>query len=132
MSWPFLARATGYAVLIAAPVFLVMAWAAWSEVPAGRAITMNFMVLALAQVFHLGNARDDRPVLTPARVVANRLALLSVIGILVVQVATVSIAPLATLLRVETLTPIEWLIVAVAATLPGVVGQTMKVVRHRQ
>jgi Ca2+-transporting ATPase len=130
VSWPFLARATGYAVLIAAPVFLVMAWAAWSGVPAGRAITMNFMVLALAQVFHLGNARDDRPVLTPARALANRLALLSVIGGVVVQVATVYIAPLATLLHVDRLTHLDWFIVAVAAMLPGVVGQTIKVVRH--
>ena len=62
VSWPFLARAIGYAVLIAVPVFLVIAWASWAGVPAGRAITMNFMVLALAQVFHLGNARDERPV----------------------------------------------------------------------
>jgi Ca2+-transporting ATPase len=130
VSWPFLARATGYAMLIAAPVFLVMTWTGWSGVPASRAITMNFMVLALAQVFHLGNARDDRPVLTPARALANRLALLSVIGVVVVQVATVYIAPLATLLHVDRLTHLDWFIVAVAAMLPGVVGQTIKVVRH--
>lgn len=132
VSWPFLARATGYAGLIAAPVFLVIAWASWAGVPAGRAITMNFMVLALAQVFHLGNARDTRPVLRPARVLANRLALLSVMAVVLVQVATVYVAPLATLLHVDRLTSTEWLIVAIAATLPGVVGQAIKVFRHRR
>ena len=132
VSWPFLARATGYAVLIATPVFLVMAWASWSGVPASRAITMNFMVLALAQVFHLGNARDTRPVLRPARVLANRFALLSAIAVVLVQVATVYITPLATLLHVDRLTGAEWLLVGIAATLPGVVGQAIKVFRYRR
>ena len=90
VSWPFLARATAWP-LIAAPVFLVIAWASWAGVPAGRAITMNFMVLALAQVFH-GNAQDTRPVLRPARVLANRLALLSVMLVVLAQVATVYVA----------------------------------------
>ena len=105
VSWRFLARATGYAVLIAAPVFLVMAWASWSGVPAGRAITMNFMVLALAQVFHLGNARDARPVLRPSRVAGQSSR--AVVGhrrLSLVQVATVYVTPLATLLHVDRLT----------------------------
>ena len=79
-----------------------------------------------------GNARDTRPVLRPARVLANRLALLSVMSVVLAQVATVYVARWPHLLHVDRLTGTEWLIVAIAATLPGVVGQTIKVVRHRR
>jgi Ca2+-transporting ATPase len=125
----FLARATGYASLIAAPVFVVMWWARWAGIDAGHALTMNFMVLALAQVSHLGNARDERPVLGFERAFANRLALAAVAAVVVLQILSASIRPLALLLHVHPLTPFEWVIVGVAATVPGVVGQAIKVIR---
>jgi Ca2+-transporting ATPase len=129
VSRAFLRRAAGYAALIAIPVFAVMVWARWADVPADRVLTMNFMVLALAQVFHLGNARDDRPVLRIERALANRLALAAVAGVIILQILTASIAPLAELLHVQPLTRIEWLVVFVAASTPGVVGQGIKVWR---
>jgi Ca2+-transporting ATPase len=131
VSGMFLARTAFYAALIAASVFAVIAWAQWTDVPMGRAMTMNFMALALAQVFHLGNARDDRPVLHPRRALANRLALASVAGVVVLQVATVFLGPIAQLLHVDRLTTHEWLIVFAAASIPGILGQAGKAFRHR-
>jgi magnesium-transporting ATPase (P-type) len=89
-------------------------------------MTMNFMVLALAQVFHLGNARDDRPVLRLERALANRLALAAVAAVVVLQALTTLVPPLASLLHVQQLTGFEWLVVAVAASIPAVAGQALK------
>jgi magnesium-transporting ATPase (P-type) len=94
-------------------------------------MTMNFMVLALAQVFHLGNARDDRPVLRLERALANRLALAAVAAVVALQVMTAYIQPLAAVLHVHALTAFEWLIVCVASSIPGVVGQAIKILRER-
>ena len=78
-----------YGVLIAAPVFLVMWWCAFAAMPPERAMTMSFLVLSLSQLLHLGNARDDRPVLHPRRVVANRVAIVAVACTIALQIATV-------------------------------------------
>ena len=95
-------------------------------VAAGRAMTMNFMVLALAQVFHLGNARSDRHVLAPMRAVANRSALAAVAIVLLAQLLTVVFDPLAQALHVEPLGTREWVLVAIASLVPAVAGQAGK------
>src|SRR5690606_28414807 len=51
-----------YALLITAVTLAAFLWALGGGDPA-RAITVAFMTLALAQTFHLGNARGTEPVL---------------------------------------------------------------------
>src|ERR1051325_3018182 len=89
LSRAFFGEIVGYAVLIAASVFACIAWNRFFDVPADRALTMNFMALSLTQVFHLGNARSARPVVTAASAISNRAAVGSVALVLMLQVLTV-------------------------------------------
>jgi Cation transporting ATPase, C-terminus len=73
LSPAFFASIGVYGGLITASTLAAYVWAlGHSE---GRASTIAFMTLALAQVFHLGNARSTEPVLRPDRALANRFAL---------------------------------------------------------
>ena len=118
-----------YAVLIAAPVLAMIVWQTVTGVPYERAITMNFAVLGFAQLLHLGNARDDAPVLSWRRAIANRAALIALaIGALSL-VAVIQIPALAQLLRLVPLSAADWALVLGLALVPAVVGQTVKVAR---
>ena len=108
-----------YGVLIAAPVFLVMWWCAFAAMPPERAMTMSFLVLSLSQLLHLGNARDDRPVLHPRRVVANRVAIVAVACTIALQIATVLSPFLRQALHLSSLAAIDWVVVAVVSVAAG-------------
>ena len=130
LSPAFMRSTAFYGVLIATPVFLVMWWSAAASVPRDRAMTMSFMVLSLAQLLHLGNARDDRPVVRPRRVIANLAALIAVAFSLALQVITVLSPSLRGLLHLTPLTASDWIVVSVASLVPAVVGQTLKGLRR--
>ena len=115
-----------YAVLIAAPVVGVIVWQTVTGVEPARAMTVNFAVLGLAQLFHLGNARDEGPVLRRSRALANRAALGAlVIGVLSLFVV-VQVAPLARFLHLVPLGAADWLFVCGLAALPAIIGQSIK------
>ena len=90
-----------------------------------RAVTVAFMTLALAQLFHLGNARSRDRVLRPARALANPWALGAVGLVLVLQLLAVYWPPLSGLLRTVPLSPGDWAVVLGAAAVPAVVGQAL-------
>ena len=131
VSWSFLRHVSGYAVLIAASALVIVVWTSVTGVPARRAMTMTFMALALAQLFHLGNARDARAVVTPDRALANPAALWAVVIVVCLQLAAVYVDPVARLLHVEPLGVFEWSLVLAAGAVPGVAGQTVKLLRGR-
>ncbi len=118
-----------YAVLIAAPVLAVIVWQTVAGVPYERAITMNFAVLGFAQLFHLGNARDDAPVLSWRRAVANRAALAALVIGALSLFAVIQMPALAQLLRLAPLSAGDWALVLGLALVPAVVGQTVKLAR---
>jgi len=119
-----------YALLIAAPVLAAIVWQTLTGVEYARAITINFAALGLAQLLHLGNARDDEPVLSWRRAVANRAALAALgVGALSMFVA-VQIPALAQLLHLVPLGVDDWLVVGGLALVPAVVGQALKVARR--
>jgi Ca2+-transporting ATPase len=84
------------------------------------------MTLALAQVFHLGNARSVEPVLSHARLVANRYAVGAVVLSVVLQLLAVSVEPVKRVLGVVSLSATEWAVVLAMAAIPPVVGQVLK------
>jgi Ca2+-transporting ATPase len=97
-----------------------------------RAMTIAFMTLALAQIFHLGNARSALPVLAPARAVANRYALAAVAVTAGLQVLALELPPLARVLRLSPLGTEGWLVVMSLALVPALVGQLIKMITaHR-
>ena len=90
-----------------------------------RAVTVAFMTLALAQLFHLGNARSRDRVLRPARALANRWAVGAVGLVLALQLLAVYWPPLSRLLKTVPLSPGDWAVVLVASAVPAVVGQAL-------
>src|SRR6185503_6373758 len=85
-----------------------------------RAATVTFMTLALAQVFHLGNARSVDAVLRPRDALANPYALGAVALTVALQIAALAIDPLARVLRLTPLDPTEWAVVLLAAATTAV------------
>jgi Ca2+-transporting ATPase len=125
-------RAIGfYAMLITLVTLAAFGWGLTRGDPA-RAITIAFMTLALAQLFHLGNARSRGPVLRPSRVVANPWALASVALVVGLQLLAVYWAPLADVLRTVPLSATEWGMVAALSVAPAVIGQTLELTQSRR
>jgi P-type Ca2+ transporter type 2C len=116
-----------YAALIAAAALGVF----WVDVVLLRATpvharTMTFTTLALAQLFHLGNARSESAVRTVRQTMANRAAVGALILAIGLQVATVLFRPLARLLELSPLAVHDWLLVLGFALVPAIAGQSLK------
>jgi len=127
---PAFLRSVGFhATLITVACLAAMAASGgWGE---ARSRTIVFSTLALAQAFHLGNARDREAVVAPASAFRNRWALAAVAAVVLLQLLAVSAAPLRRVLGVTTLGAREWLLVAVCSAVPALVGQALKLVRGR-
>jgi Ca2+-transporting ATPase len=114
-----------YAVLITV-VTLAAFWIALDpdmSTASPRALTMSFMTLALAQTFHLGNARSEEHVLTIRQALSNPVALGAVGLVVLLQVLAVHFRPLADVLRTEPLGARDWLVCVALALVPAVIGQ---------
>ena len=131
LSGAFLWSVGFYGVLIALPVLLLAGWNVIESVPADRAMTMNFLVLSFAQLLHLGNARDDHPVVRPRRILANPIALVAVGATLALQGLTIVSPTLRQFLHLVPLSAQEWLVIGVASAIPAIVGQLLKASRSR-
>ncbi len=127
LSRTFLANILAYGGLITASTLGAFVWALSRE-PL-RATTISFMTLALAQILHLGNARSVGAVLHPRRAAANRYALAGVTLSVGLQIAAVTLDPLARLLTVEPLGFAEWIVVGACSAVPAVTGQVVKLQR---
>jgi Ca2+-transporting ATPase len=119
--------AVGYAVLIALATLAAFAWGL-SRRDAGVATTLAFMTLAFAQIFHLGNARSARPVLSPRQALGNPYAMGAAVLALVLQILVALFSPLSRVLHVTPLSTTEWLLVVVLGLIPAILGQAIKTV----
>lgn len=87
---------------------------------------MAFMTLAMAQLFHLGNARSRASVLSPGRAFANGFAVAAVALGILLQVVAVYLPALRNLLELVPLSPREWVIVTALSAATGLIGQATK------
>jgi len=127
LSREFLGEMIAYALLITATTLAAgVIVGHGSDARFGAAV---FMTLALAQVFHLGNARGAGAVVRPSRAVANPYAVLAVLMATGLQAGAMHWAPAARLLRIEPFTLEDWYVVALLALVPAVMGQTVKLLR---
>jgi len=131
LSGPFLRAMGFYAALITTATLSAYAWGLQSGDPA-KAVTIAFMTLALAQLFHLGTARSRGPVLSWRRATANPWALGAVPLVILLQILAVQWPPLATVLRTVPLDLGDWAIVSALSIAPAVVGQVIDVVQERR
>jgi Ca2+-transporting ATPase len=93
---------------------------------------MSFMTLALAQTFHLGNARSEEHVLTVRQAISNPVALGAVALVLFLQVLSVHVGPLAGVLRTVPLGARDWAVCLVLGLVPAAVGQVWRWASHRR
>ena len=128
LSAAFLRAMAFYASLITAATLAGYVWGLRSGEPA-RAMTIAFMTLALAQLFHLGNARSRGPVLGWRRAIANRWALAAVPLVLALQALALYLPPLAEVLGTVPLAPFEWLVVMSLSIMPAIVGQLTETIQ---
>ena len=109
LSSSFLASILAYGALITTSTLAAYLWALRHE--PHEAQTVAFMTLALAQTFHLGNARSVEAVTGMRRAVANPYAL-GAVGISIgLQLAAMYVDPLAGILHVRALEPAHWVVV---------------------
>jgi Ca2+-transporting ATPase len=120
----FLHALAWYASLITA-VTLAAFWIALDgdRTASPRALTMSFMTLALAQTFHLGNARSEEHVLTVQQALSNPVALGAVALVVFLQALAVHFPPLADVLRTAPLGARDWAVCVSLGLVPAVVGQ---------
>ena len=115
-----------YAALITAATLAGFIWALNSPGHTGKAVTMSFLTLSLAQIFHLGNARSTGSVLQRGAALRNRWALGAVVITLLLQVLSVQWGPLARTLGTVALSPREWLVALALGLVPAMIGQGFK------
>jgi Ca2+-transporting ATPase len=127
LSHAFLLQILGYAALITLSTLAAFVWAL-DRAPA-QAVTVAFMTLALAQTFHLGNARRRGPVLASGPASSNVYALGAVALSVALQLIAMYLEPLARTLRVVPLDTRGWGVVLAAALVPAVAGQGYKLLR---
>jgi Ca2+-transporting ATPase len=127
LSRAFLLEILFYGALITAATLGAFVWTLSRE-PA-HATTVAFMTLALAQVGHLGNARSASAVLEPRKALSNPFALLGAGVSIGLQIAAVTVEPLARVLHLTPLDPADWFVILGMAAVPAVVGQGLKLVR---
>ena len=124
LSRGFLLEMLFYGALITAATLVAFVWTL-SSAPE-RATTVAFMTLSLAQIAHLGNARSASAVLQPRQMLSNRFALLGAGVSVALQIATVTVPPLARLLHLTPLGAFDWVVVISLAAVPAVVGQVIR------
>jgi Ca2+-transporting ATPase len=95
-----------------------------------RAVTVAFMTLALAQVWHVFNARRIGAFTSWRMVLANRWAWAAVTLALALQLLAVYLPPLAEVLGTSPLVARDWIVVLPASLLPLVLGQAVRAVTN--
>jgi Ca2+-transporting ATPase len=129
LSRDFVRAMAFYAGLITLATLAAYVWGLGTG-DAARAVTIAFMTLGLAQLFHLGNARARGPVLSFRRATANPWALAAVPLVIALQLLAVYWQPLADVLRTVPLSPGDWLVVFGLSAIPAVVGQAASAIRR--
>jgi len=126
LSRTFLWSVALYGLLITAST--LAAFIVYLDGPVRRAQTVAFMTLALAQLFHLVNARGDEPMVSRTRAFSNPYAIGGLGLSILLQLLASYVAPLARVLGVVRLDPRDWWIIVSFALIPAIVGQTIKMV----
>ncbi|HEV8599349.1 MAG TPA: HAD-IC family P-type ATPase [Gemmatimonadales bacterium] len=124
LSAKFLRQVGFWALLIALPTLGAFIWGLDDGKASQRAVTLSFMTLAFAQTFHLANARR--------RGARNPWALGAVALVALLQVAAVSVSPLARVLGTTTMDWGDWAVVLGLALVPAAVGRAAGLFRRRE
>jgi len=132
LSGGFLARISIYGLFITGATLGAFVLALAGDGDRGRGTSVAFMTLALAQIFHLGNARDDKPVVGWEAATRNPWALGAIAVTVFLQLLAVYFAPLTSILGLVRLTAADWSLIVPFALAPAVIGQATAWIRSRR
>jgi Ca2+-transporting ATPase len=90
------------------------------------AVTMSFMTIALAQLFHVFNSRKERGPVRGREWWSNPFVLAAIGLTIGLQLAAVYLPGLRTVLRTASPGGVDWLVIVGCSVLPLVVGQTVR------
>jgi Ca2+-transporting ATPase len=93
------------------------------------AITMSFLTIGLAQLFHVFNSRKERGAMRGREWMSNPYVLGALVLTVGLQMAAVYAPGLRTVLHTTAPSARDWLVVAACSLLPLVVGQTLRRVK---
>jgi Ca2+-transporting ATPase len=124
LSRRFVGRVALHGGLITASTLGAFAWAL-ARSP-DHSVTIAFMTLSLAQIWHLGNARSRQPVLARTRMFANPYAVGAVILATTLQIGIVWVPALSAVLHVTPLSWVEWGVVLACSLVTAIVGQLVR------
>ncbi len=110
--------------------FLGMRWYGTEGEGLRHAVTLAFMTLALAQVFHAFNARSLHRSAFDARVFTNGWLWGAVVVCLLLQVAAVYVPFLQTVLQTVPLSGRDWGVIAACSLLPVAIVELVKLVQR--
>ncbi len=111
--------------------YLGLRWYGNEAIGVQHATTLAFMTLALAQVFHVFNARSQRRSAFDRRIFTNRWLWFAVLSCVLLQLSAVYLPFLRTVLRTSPLSLSDWSLVAVASLSPIVVVEAVKLLQWR-
>ncbi len=129
LSRSFLALVAQYGLVITISTLSAYLFALRGGGEIERAITIAFMTLALAQLFHVFNARRHDQVFISRRLFQNGWVWSAVAFTLGLQLMAVYFGPLSRVLETVPLSTSDWSVVVAAALVPLLLGQLGKTAR---
>ncbi len=96
----------------------------------GRAVTMSFLTIAFAQLFHVFTSRKERHPMAWGEWTSNPFVLGAIALTIGLQMAAVYMPGLNTVLKTQPPAAIDWLIIALCSTAPLVIGQLYRHLRY--
>ena len=120
-------RIVAYGALLAASVLAAMAVAImYLELSNAEAVTVSFLTLALAQLWHVFNMRERDAGLWRNEITRNRWMWLALLLCLLLLALALLVEPLPTLLQLRPLPPAAWGLVLAASVVPVLLGPLVR------
>ncbi len=124
------AAIAGHGALITAATLGAFALAlSWLELGTTAAVTISFLTLALAQLWHVFNMRSPESSLLANDIVGNRWVWAALVSCLALLAAAVYVPPLAAVLRLVSPDLRGWGVILACSSAPLLLGQLQKSVR---
>ncbi|GAA5520255.1 cation-transporting P-type ATPase [Aliifodinibius salicampi] len=99
----------------------------WLELSERGAVTLSFLTLALAQLWHVFNMRDKNSGIFDNAIVQNKWIWRAIVLCLMLIFGAIYVGPVAEVMQLSPPTGEGWLVVAVMSLIPLLVGQLQKV-----
>lgn len=123
----------GYGVLIALAVLGSLLLAMGSlGMDEGQAVTVSFLTLAFAQLWHVFNMRDPMSGFIKNEITRNRYVWAALVGCSALLIAVLYIPGLAAVLKITDPGLSGWILILVMSLIPLAVGQAWRLIRDRR